>query len=296
MAGQGDSPLSNAWLSRKRYRRSQTAALIKQTSTDAGAAVWDDYFFPAASGGAITGTLSATLANVTLSSQGALAIAGVTNATLAAVTLSSQGALAISGTASVTLGDVTLVSASALAITGTLAITLADVTASGAGAVAITGTESSTLDNVTLLATGALSIVGTMSATLDNVTLAATGELEAVAETPVVSRGASYFVSEKSRRKREKEKLDERELLDRAVREAYLIATGQQIEAEPTPEPPKLTTATREKIAKAIKTEYRDEITASISEIRARIKAMEKELAQAAKDEDEFEMFMLMAA
>lgn len=281
MAGQGDSPLSNAWLSRKRYQRSQTAALIKKKSADAGAAIWDDYFFPAAA--AASYTITVTGASVTLAGQSA--------------TLKSARQLAITGQSVTLTGQsVNLRRAYPLTIAGqSVSLSPQSVSLRTARQLAITGASVSLSgQSVTLNVSRSLSVTGG-SVAIDgqSVTLTYT---PATAPEVQASRGASYFVSEKSRRKREKEKLDERELLDRAVREAYLEATGQQIEAEPTPEPPKLTTATREKIAKAIKTEYRDEITASISEIRARIKALEKELAQAAKDEDEFEMFMLMAA
>lgn len=86
---------------------------------------------------AITGTLSATLDAITLSSSGAVAIAGTASATLGEVTLSAAGALSIAGTASASLGDVTLSAAGALALAGTLSATLGAVTLTATGGNAI---------------------------------------------------------------------------------------------------------------------------------------------------------------
>lgn len=66
-----------------------------------------------AAASAITGTLSATLDAVTLSSAGQVIIDGDLAATLADLTLSSAGQLVIDGDLSTTLADVTLVSGDA---------------------------------------------------------------------------------------------------------------------------------------------------------------------------------------
>lgn len=131
---------------------------------------------------ALAGTLSKTLDNATLSATGTLPITATASATLAALTSSATGTLALTGTLTATLEDVALVATGALQATGSgdLAQTLADATLSATGTLALAGVLSKTLDNATLSATGALPIVGTLSKTLDNVTLEAAGTAQTV--------------------------------------------------------------------------------------------------------------------
>jgi hypothetical protein len=127
--------------------------------------------------GGISGTLSVTLADVTLAATATLPIKGTLSSTLASATLSAQGALPIKGTLSSTLAALTLSADSDLLIKGELTKTLADVTliATGASSATISGTLDVTLADATLAATGALPIEGSLSATLADATLVATG-------------------------------------------------------------------------------------------------------------------------
>lgn len=110
--------------------------------------------FIAFSSGSITGTLSATLSDVTLSATAQLKIAGTLSATLANATLAAIGQLKIAGTLAATLGDTTLSSTGQLKIAGSLNATLGDVTLAGLGVIKINGTVNVTLGDVTLAATG----------------------------------------------------------------------------------------------------------------------------------------------
>lgn len=133
----------------------------------------------ASAGGAIQGTLSVTLANVTLSSAGTVENHGTLSRTLAAATLAATGTVELQATLAKTLANATLSSTGTVAISGTLSRTLANLTSTGGatGTVAIAGTDSTTLGNLTLSATGQLSIQATLTKTLGNVTLTGTGIL-----------------------------------------------------------------------------------------------------------------------
>lgn len=114
-----------------------------------------------AAASAITGTLSATLGTLTLSSAGQVIIDGDLAATLADLTLSSAGQLVIDGDLSTTLADVTLSSAGQLVIDGDLGATLDALTLSATGTIsaagAITGDLSATLADLTLVSEGTVS-------------------------------------------------------------------------------------------------------------------------------------------
>ena len=92
----------------------------------------------AASGVAgVNGTLTATLANFTLSSQGSLSINAVVNNTFANFTLSSQGSLSINAVLGATIAPVTLVATGTLPspVNGVLNATIAAVTLNATGTV-----------------------------------------------------------------------------------------------------------------------------------------------------------------
>ena len=87
MSGQGDSPISNGWLSRTRYRRKQTGAFVKGTASDQGSVVWTDYQFPA---GGTSYSITITSSSISLSGQSI----GLNKASVIEVT---AGSLALSG-------------------------------------------------------------------------------------------------------------------------------------------------------------------------------------------------------
>lgn len=127
----------------------------------------------------ITGSLSATLDNATLSSTGELLISGSLSATLADATSSASGAAPITGALSAILDDATLTATGAGEVEGfgSLSVTLDGVSLSATGALDIVGQVSVTLANVSLAASGELLIQGEASLALDDVTLSAAGEL-----------------------------------------------------------------------------------------------------------------------
>lgn len=157
------------------------------------------------SGGAITGTLSATLGAATLSSQGALTVQGSATATLGAATLSSTGALTIRGSTNTTLAAATLsaTGGTVSSITGTLSATLGAVTASSAAKLTIRGSTNATLGAATLSGTGVLTVRGSTSATLGAAILSSTatqGPLPAITGTLSATLGAATLASEGSLR------------------------------------------------------------------------------------------------
>lgn len=264
MAGQGDSPLSTAWLSRRRYRNSSTSALVKQTSADSGATVWSDYFFPAASGGAVSANLSKTLD---------------------AVTLSATAVLPINGIAAITLGDVTLSSAAVLAINATESTTLDAVTLSSTAKLAIQGTLSASLADVTLSSSASLAIQGSLAVSLDEVSLSATGTVES-APAPVavqVIRGADG-------RKEFETKQDKwRDELHEIIEAAFATVAGDP--GEPVSEPVK-----KEIARAALPIANMDGIEVSLKELIRLVDQYERELIQKRQEQDDEELFMLMAA
>lgn len=139
-------------------------------------------YTPAASGA--SGSLSATLGELTLSASGTIAIKGALDTTLGAVTLVSAGTIAVNGTSSVTLGALTSVAAGVVAVKGAVNQTLGAATLSAAGVVAdqpsIIGTLTATLAAATLSATGTVSnapIYGEVTSTLAAVTGVAAGKV-----------------------------------------------------------------------------------------------------------------------
>ncbi len=148
-------------------------------------------------GGALTGSLSSTLGNVTVAGTGSFTAAGISgslSSTLGNVTVAGTGsftAAGISGSLSSTLGDVTVAGTGSVPFIGSLSSTLGDVTVAGTGsftASGISGSLSSTLGDVTVAGTGsftAAGISGSLSSTLGNVTVAGTGSVTSGAWTPL---------------------------------------------------------------------------------------------------------------
>lgn len=168
------------------------------------------YFLPSAGGGA-TGSLSVTLADVTVSASGALSIAGSASNTLAAVGLSGAGAVAIAGSASnalaaatlsasgsvisgisgslaQTLGAASLTGAGAVAVNASLSQLLADAALSGSGAVSISGVLSQVLADAALSGAGAVAIAGAAANTLSDASLVASGYVGSVPITGNLSQ------------------------------------------------------------------------------------------------------------
>jgi hypothetical protein len=126
-----------------------------------------------------TGSLSSTLAPVSLGSDADLKLAASLSKELGALTLSSAGSSGsiITGALNSTLSAATLLSSSALRIVGTLAGTLDPATLAASARLKITGAESSPLDSVTLASASALRVTGALGVTLETVTLTANGAL-----------------------------------------------------------------------------------------------------------------------
>lgn len=123
----------------------------------------------------LSGTSTATLADVTTAAAAALQLKAASTVTLADVTTAGATNLAIAAAGSKTLADVTGAATGALLNTGAGAATLADVSSSAAGALQIKASVSQTLANVTASADSDLVITAGGGGQLDNVTLIATG-------------------------------------------------------------------------------------------------------------------------
>lgn len=101
-----------------------------------------------------SGSLSVTLADVSLASTATLKLAAALSQTLANVTLSSASAVQIKAALAATLADASLSSAAQLQIRAALSAVLDDAVLSAVGISIISGALAITLDEVTLVATG----------------------------------------------------------------------------------------------------------------------------------------------
>lgn len=128
-----------------------------------------------------TGTPSATKLDVTyasfLSSGGASGVTGTLSATLSNASLSAAGTVASHGTLAATLGAAVLAAAGAVAIAGSGGGPLGGATLSGTAAVQASGALSQTLENTTLAATASAPAQGALSSTLGAATLSASGSI-----------------------------------------------------------------------------------------------------------------------
>jgi hypothetical protein len=142
----------------------------------------------AAAGGDITGTLSVTLGDVTISASGEV---------------KTEGSL------SRTLGDTTIAASGEIEVEGSLSQVLAGTTLAAAGEIKTEGSLARTLSDVTLLASGLVGdvIVGSLDVTLDSVILSASGE---VSSPPVAEEAPSYHGG--GRRRRPGDEIDPREV------------------------------------------------------------------------------------
>lgn len=153
-----------------------TADSVSGTGREAGIAEIE-FEVPDAPASGIEGTLTATLANITLAGAGEVDVDGTLNQTLANVALDGAGEVNVEGALTVTLADVTLDgSGSALGeIQGSLSQTLSAVILDGAGTVEVEGTATPTLADFTLSGAGSVDVVGTLAGTLAAVVLAGAG-------------------------------------------------------------------------------------------------------------------------
>lgn len=136
--------------------------------------------YVAAAGGSASGTLSATLDAVTLSSAGKAPVVGVSAATLAAVTSAASGAAPVVGSASSTLVSLSVSSVGVVAVVGASSSTLAAATLAASGTAPVVGAASNTLGAVSVSSVGVSVASGALSVTLAAVTTTAAGQAPSV--------------------------------------------------------------------------------------------------------------------
>ena len=126
----------------------------------------------------VTGTLAATLGEVTSTAAGAVAIAGASAVTLGAVTSAAAGVASIDGVSSQTLGAATATGAGTVAVAGAANVTLGALGLVSVGGVLIDGALVKTFGALTLIATseGAAQAFDTVSIPADrNATIRSDG-------------------------------------------------------------------------------------------------------------------------
>ena len=140
-----------------------------------------------------SGTLTATLDDVTKTLTGTVDVTGTTSATLGALTCSAAGTVVdnsgSSGTLSATLDALTSVGAGAVDVVGQATATLGTLTSSAAGQVDVTGATSATLAGVGATSTGKVDVVGTTTATLAGVGATLAGKVDVVGTTATTLAG-----------------------------------------------------------------------------------------------------------
>lgn len=153
------------------------------------------------------GTLSRTLAGATLAGTGTVrnqVFTGTLTATLAGTTLTAAGTVAQTvhtGTLTATLGNFTVAGVGKVKVGGALASTLAATTVAGVGTVAnqvFAGSLTATLAAATVTGTGTVKnqvFAGTLTATLDNVTIAAAGKVTAAGALAATLAAATVTAS-----------------------------------------------------------------------------------------------------
>lgn len=146
----------------------------------------------AAGGGAVSGSVSATLGGVTASAAAESTIDGSVTATLDGVTASVTAASPVSAGVTATLDGATASATAESTIEATVTATLDGVTASASVESTITAGVTATLDGVTVTSTGSVgdTVSGSLTATLDGVTGTATGESTVTAGVTATLEGA----------------------------------------------------------------------------------------------------------
>lgn len=134
------------------------------------------YFTPDISA-AVTGTISETLSDVTISASGVVPYTGTIIQTLANVTSTASGTLTVLGSISETLDSTTSAISGqvGLTVTGTISETLDNFTSTSSGILTVTGTVVETLGNTTSVTSGTILTTGTISETLEDFTSAISG-------------------------------------------------------------------------------------------------------------------------
>jgi hypothetical protein len=128
-----------------------------------------------AGGGGISGSLSVTQADNTLSSTGVLSLNAALNATQAGDTLSAAGSVGINGAFNAAQTDNTLSATGSGANNGALSATQADNAITSAGVLSINAVLSVVQSDHTVTSAGVLSLNAVLSATQAGDTLSATG-------------------------------------------------------------------------------------------------------------------------
>lgn len=135
-------------------------------------------------GNAVSGTLSLTLADSTVSAQGLVPYVGAVSATLGDTSLSGVGLVRVVGSISEILEGVSpSLSGTVVLPSGAISITLQDVVVAGTGVVKATGAAVASLDQVVLSGVGEITApptTGTIAVTLQDVVLSSSGSLELV--------------------------------------------------------------------------------------------------------------------
>lgn len=129
----------------------------------------------AGAAGSVTGTLSATTDNATLSAAGTVLVSGTLTKTTAAATVSAAGGVLVSGTLAKTTTNATLSAAGITGTGGSLVATTADAAISATGAVLVSGTLSKTTAAAALSAAATVLVGGTLSKTTAAAAISAAG-------------------------------------------------------------------------------------------------------------------------
>lgn len=144
----------------------------------------------------ITGVMSQTLGNVTISATGQVDVQGSAGVSLAGVSLAGSGQVLVNGTLGQTLSPVAIAGAGVVLVNGGLGQTLANVGLTSAGSVAdtaINGSLAQTLANVVLTSAGNVDVQGGLAQTLAAVTLFGVGGSGVLVDVSV-SDAAVYLV------------------------------------------------------------------------------------------------------
>jgi formylmethanofuran dehydrogenase subunit C len=128
---------------------------------------------------AVTGASAKTLGTLTSASAGTVPVVGSATKTLGTLTASSAGTVAdqsASGTLAQTLGSLTLASAGDVDVAGALARTLAALSSSSAGTVAVQGATTRTLGTLSNSSAGTITVTGAFAKTFGTLTTSSVGQ------------------------------------------------------------------------------------------------------------------------
>lgn len=152
----------------------------------------------------VDGTLSKTLGSLTVSSAGSVDVVGSLNKTLDALTLSATGGITTNGTVNATLGELTVDSSATVDVDGSLDATLGALVVSSAGSVDVDASLDTTLGTLTVSSNASVDVTGNLDVTLGALTVSATagggttGQLDATLGALTVSSSATVDVDAES--------------------------------------------------------------------------------------------------